>query len=145
MPGNSDPIYSRVGDLTIDGVSAMAVTAMVTATGDYTGAATQYVKCFTADATNGSFCQRIRLKSLGTNIATVVRIFINNGNTNTTASNNAFYGELSLPAVTAINTAATVDLDYPMNVALNPAFRIFAGIATTVTAGWIAMGVGGKY
>lgn len=145
MPGNNDPIYSRVGDVTADGVSAFAAASMVTATGDYTGAATQHVKVFTADASNGSFVQRIRFKSLGTNIATVARIYVNNGSTNTTASNNAFYGEVSLPAVTGSNTASTIDVDYPLNLALPPAFRLFAGIATTVTAGWVAMGVGGKY
>lgn len=144
MPGNSDPIYSKQGDVTADGVSAMHTT-IITATGDYTGASTNHQKVFTADATNGGFVQRLRFKSLGTNIATVMRIFINNGSTNTTATNNAFYGEVSMPAVTAINTAATVDIDYPMNIALPPAFRLFAGVATTVTAGWVCVPVAGKY
>lgn len=145
MPGNNDPIYSKQGDVTADGVSAFATAAMVTATGDYTGAATQHVKLFTADVTNGGFVQRLRFKSLGTNIATVARIYLNNGSTNTTATNNAFHAEISLPAVTAINTAATVDIDVPLNIALPPSFRLFAGVATTVTAGWVAQAIGGKY
>lgn len=144
MPGNNDPIYSRIGDVTADGTTVFP-TAMVTATGDYTGAATQHVKVFTADATNGGFIQRLRFKATGTNIASVVRIYLNNGSTNTTAANNQFYGELSLPATTAINTAATVDLDYPMFLALPAAFRIFTGLATTVTASWVPTAIGGKY
>ena len=62
-----------------------------------------------------------------------------------TATNNLFYGEVSLPATTAIATAATVDIDYPMNFALDPAFRIYFGIATAVAAGWVATVIAGRY
>lgn len=144
MPGNADPIYSRRGQVSSNGTTGMT-TSITTATGDYTGASANHVLVFTADATNGSFVQRLRFKALGTNTASVARIYLNNGSANTTAANNSFYGELSLPATTAINTAATIDIDYPMNVALPAGFRIYVGVATTVAAGWVVTPVAGDY
>jgi hypothetical protein len=61
------------------------------------------------------------------------------------ATTNIFYGEASLPSVTAIATAATAEIDYPMNIALPPGYRILVGLATTVTAGWQVSVIGGKY
>lgn len=144
MPGNTDPIYSRVGDVSRDGTTGMA-TDLTTATGDYTGVSANHVLVFTADSTNGGYVQRLRFQAKGTNTASVARIYINNGSANTTASNNSFYGQQSLPGTTATNTGATTEIDYPMNFALNPGFRIYVGLGTTVAAGWVCTAIGGKY
>lgn len=144
MPANSDPMLSRLGDVSNNGTTAFGA-AMVTATADYTGQSANHVLCFTADATNGGFVQKLRLIAIGTNVATVVRIYINNGSTNATAANNVIYEQQSLPATTASNTVATINIDIPLNIALNPGFRIYAGVATTVASGWVPVAVGGKY
>ena len=60
-------------------------------------------------------------------------------------TNNMFYGEVSLPIVTVTATAATVEIDYPMNFALPPGYRILIGLGTTVTSGWAVTAIGGKY
>lgn len=141
---NKAPIYSIAGDLSSDSSTAMAPT-FTTAAADYTGATATHNKLvFTAGA-NGAFVQRLRFKAIGTNTASVARIFINNGSANTTASNNSFYGEISLPATTASAVAATVEIDYPMNFALPPNWRIYVGIGTTVAAGWVCTPVAGEY
>jgi hypothetical protein len=85
------------------------------------------------------------IKSLGTNVAAVLRIFINNGSTPGTAANNTFYGEVSLPATTASTTAGTVEVDYPMNVRLPAGFRVYAGLGAAVAAGWNCVAVAGQY
>ena len=140
MAGNASPIYSRVGAISL----GSAITAVVT---DYTGAGTNNVVAFTADATNGGFIQRIRFKAAGTNAVAVARIYLNNGSANTTATNNTFYGEISLPATTASTTAATVDVDYPLNIALPPGYRIVIGISatTTLASGWVPTVIAGAY
>jgi hypothetical protein len=61
------------------------------------------------------------------------------------SNNNEFIGELSLPIVTGTATAATIDIDYPLNFALSPGYRIIVGLATTVTAGWVVTCIGGDY
>lgn len=144
MPGNNDPIFSRVGDVSADGTSGMGA-ALTAAAADYTGAGANNAVVFTADSANGGFIQRLRFKALGTNVATVMRIYLNNGGAATTATNNSFYGEISLPATTASATAATPDIDYPMNFALPPGFRIVVGLGTAVAAGWKVTPVAGKY
>jgi hypothetical protein len=52
-----------------------------------------------------------------------------------------------LPATTASTTAATVDVDYPINVALPPGYRIVIGISSTTTlaSGWTATVIAGAY
>ena len=144
MPANTDPIYSRLGDVSNNSTTGMnqLVTAAST---DYTGVDADTSLIFTADSTNGGFIQRIRFKAGGTNTATVARIYINNGSTPTSATNNVFYGEVSLPATTAIATAATVEVDYPMNFAINPGFRLYFALATAVAAGWVATVIAGRY
>jgi hypothetical protein len=144
MAGNVDPIYSKVGDVSSDASTGMAPT-FTTGSNTYDGTNANAKLIFTADATNGSYIQRIRLKAIGTNVASVMRIFLNNGSTNGTATNNSFYGEVSLPATTGIATASTVEIDYPMNLALNAGFRVYGLLGTTVAAGWIATPVAGKY
>jgi hypothetical protein len=141
---NIDPIYSKKGDVSNNATTGMnqLVTA---AANDYTGAGANNSLVFTADATNGGFVQRLRFKAGGTNVASVARIFINNGAAQTTAANNVFYGEVTLPATTAIATAATVELDYPMGFALNAGFRIYFGLGTAVAAGWVCTAISGVY
>jgi hypothetical protein len=140
MAGNTTPIFSRIG-----AIGGIGSTTLTTAAADYTGVGANNSLIFTSDATNGGFVQRVRLKAIGTNVATVARIYINNGSTNGTATNNVFYGEISLPATTAATTAATVDIDYPMNFALPAGYKLYAGLGATVASGWVASVIAGAY
>lgn len=143
MPANNDPIYSVSGQVARDNSTGM--NQMVTAAAnDYTGIDADVSLIHTAGA-NGSFVQRIRFKPGGTNVASVARIYINNGLTPGTAANNQFYGEISLPATTAIATAACVEIDYPLNFALPAGFRLYFGLGTAVSGGWCATVIGGNY
>lgn len=144
MAGNAAPIFSKAGDTSTNGTTGMAA-LVTTAVNDYTGAGASATLVFTANATNGGFIERLRFKAGGTNVATVARIYINNGSTPTSAVNNAFYGEISLPATTAIATAATDDIDYQMNFAIPAGFRIYFQLATAVAAGWACTAIGGQY
>lgn len=266
MAANQNPIYSKAPRI---GGTANAIS--VAATGDLGGTNLNTQCVFKADPTNGSYVQKLRFKALGTNVATVARIFINNGlspranvcgnvagvtgtpqttggnlktgtfvgkvytvdpwggissnsaevTVNTTGPtaridwfwtantgansyilvvgartsepmvgfsnanasyqqteyrdptygvldftdetrgmgfvqfntpggipplvNNTFYGEVSLPAVTGIATAATIDVDYPMNIALPAGYRILVGLGTSVASGWSVTTVAGDY
>lgn len=144
MAANTSPIFSKLGEVVLSGNTAIG-TSVIT---DYDGSGANNVLVFTADATNGSYIQRLRFKAKGTNAVSVARVFINNGTgANTTASNNSFYGELSLPATTASTTVATIEIDYPMNFALEPGQKIYVGIsaASGLASGWVVTGIGGVY
>lgn len=138
MAANSSPIFSRVGAISGGGPITLAANT-------YTGASAADTLVFTADATNGSYVQRLRFKATGTNVATVARIYLNNGLINTTATNNDFYGEISLPATTASATQATSDIDYPINLALPIGWRIYVGLGTAVSGGWFVTVIAGNY
>lgn len=144
MPGNNEPIFTRVGDVTRDAATAMGQLVTLAAN-DFTGISANTALVWTADATNGGFIQRIRAKPGGTNVASVARFFINNGAVNTTAANNSYYGDLSLPATTISAVAATIEMDYQLGFALPPGFRIYVGLATAVAAGWAFTPIAGKY
>ncbi len=143
MAANQNPIYTLQGDVSSNGTTGMA-TDLTTATGDFTGVSANHQLVHTAGA-NGSYVRRLRFKAKGTNVASVARIYLNNGSTAGTASNNTFFGEVSLPATTLNNAGATIEIDYPMEVALPPSFRIYVGLGTTVAAGWVCTAVGGQY
>lgn len=144
MAANTNPIYTLLGDVSSNGTTGMA-TALVTATAEYDGTSANNKLVFTGGATNGGYIRRLRFQATGTNTASVARIYFNNGSANTTATNNSFFGQISLPATTAINTAATVEIDYPMELAINPGFRIYVGLGTTVAASWICTAIAGQY
>lgn len=141
---NTAPIFSKQPAIGLSGDTVIG-TALVA---DYTGIDADYKLVFTADATNGSFVQRIRFKAKGTNAVSVARIFINNGTgANTTATNNSFYGEISLPATTSSTTVATVDMDYVMNFGLTAGQKIYVGIsaASALASGWVCTVIAGDY
>lgn len=138
MPANTQPIFSRVSDVQW---LTVALTSANTAK-DGTGT---IGLIFTADVTNGGFVQKIVARSLGTNVATVLRVFANNGAANSTASNNAMIAELTLPATTLSEIAAQPDYVLPINIALPPGYKINCAIGTAVAAGYMISAVGGKY
>ena len=77
--------------------------------------------------------------------ATVLRLFINNGSTTGTATNNSLYDEITLPATTATAVAATANYEIPLNIALPSGYALYATIHTGSTNGWYATVIGGKY
>ena len=138
MPANTLPVFSRLADIQW---SASALAAANTAK-DGTGAV---MPCFTADAANGGFVQRLIARPLGTNVATVLRVFVNNGLTNATPANNTLIGELTLPATTLSEVAAQPDYVLPLNFALPAGFKINCTLGTAIAAGVDLTVIGGKY
>jgi hypothetical protein len=138
MASNYNPIYSKVGDI------QWGTTAITTANTAKDGTGT-VLTVFAADTANGGFVQRIRFRAAGTNVATVARIFINNGSTNTTASNNILYDEITLAATTLSEVSALATYELPLNFALPPNYRLNVTIGTSVSAGYYVSVIGGKY
>lgn len=100
---------------------------------------TNIFSMFTADATNGSLLQQIVFRHLGTNVANVARMFLNNGSTNATASNNALIDEITLATNTLSQVAASLPyiIDFgATGLALAPGYRILVAIGTQVAAGY---------
>jgi hypothetical protein len=136
---NTNPIYSGIGDIQW---SSGAMTAANT-TDDLTSGTIYLV--FTAAATVGGFVQRIRFRALGTNVATVARVWINNGSTTGTAANNILWDELTLAATTATESAALATYELPLGFALPAGYRLYVTLGTAVSAGYHSAVIGGNY
>jgi hypothetical protein len=160
MPVTATPIFVQTPNVGAN--NALLSTAMTnTKAFDGTEAAgTAMALVFTAGA-NGARVDQITCRFASTNGATasgssaasLIRFWINNGSTNTTAGNNIFLGEVAMAAtaVTALGTSAlTVNyLTLPTGGLNLPAtYRIYAG--ATVAAGgtniaFAVNAIGGDY
>jgi hypothetical protein len=136
MPGNTAPIFSKQAE-----VAWAAVTAANTAK-DGTGTVDTV---FTADATNGSFFNKLIIRPRGTNVATVLRVFLNNGSTNATAANNSLISEVTLPATTNIETASIAGTELSFNFPIPAGYKVNVTLGTAVAGGYAVTGIGGDY
>lgn len=135
---NNNPVYSYAGVIQW---GATALTAANTAV-DGTGTV---LTVFTGDATNGGWVEKLIARAAGTNIATVLRVFINNGSTQATPANNILIAEMTLPATTSSLVAAQPAYELPLGFMLPPGYVINVVIATAVSAGYYVSVQGGKY
>jgi hypothetical protein len=136
---NNQPIFSKVGDIQWSGAAVSGANT----TKDLTTGTTYSV--FHADPTSGGYVQRIRFKSLGTNQATVARVWLNNGSTTSSSENNTLFDEVSLSATTNSETSALSTTELPLNFALPPGYKIYVTLGVTASAGYDVTVIGGKY
>ena len=141
MPANTQPIFSALGSIQW---GSAAVTAANTAK-DGTGTVTTIATGNNAGNNAGNFVQRLLARTLGTNVATVLRVFINNGGVNTTAANNTLIGELTLPGSTLSEISAQPDFVLPLNFVLPAGYKINVTLGTAVAAGYQVSVIGGQY
>jgi hypothetical protein len=137
MAINTAPIFSKKGDIQWN-VSALSAANIAK---DGTGTV---APVFTAGV-DGAFLQRLVARPLGTNVATVLRVFVNNGGSNTVAANNSLITEMTLPTTTISEVAAQPAYELPLNFPLPPNYRILCTLGTAVGAGFEVTVFGGSY
>ena len=119
-------------------------TALATANTAKDGTGT-VLTVFTGEATDGSWVKSMVWQPAGTNIASVGRIFINNGASNATPANNIYYGQITLPATTNSETAALLAPTFPLGFWLPAGYKLNCTVGTTVASGYFISVVGGDY
>lgn len=132
IPQNIDPIVGYQGNH-----SWATITGANTAK-DGTGT----VATVLTGTTNGTRLQNVVFRTLGTNVASVARIFLNNGSSNATPANNSLIGEVSLPATTLTEVAEQAEVAWHRSILLKNTERILVVIGTAVAAGWQVTGLG---
>jgi hypothetical protein len=145
MAANTAPIYSIAGD--VNSVAALNSGLVVgpTANTAQDGSGTLY-KAFTAGA-NGSYVQKIRFRPVGSPAATVARVFISSSGT-TSATATWLYDEITLPAVTVSQTAASSVFELPLNFALNATYTLWITFGTSTGStgtGYSVVTIAGDY
>ncbi len=135
MAANTNPIFTLTPNIGFG--------TIITQNTAYDGTGT-VVGVFTA-GTNGSYVSSIVFKATGTNIITVARIFLNNGSTNTVATNNTFIDELTISATTASANSATQHFEIPINRQIKAGWVVNVTIGTTVANNIAITCFGGDY
>lgn len=135
MPANINPIYPLTPKVSW-GELLTANTAK-----DGTGTVTTV---FTAGA-NGARVDYLKVRAKGTNVATVLRIFINNGSDPTVATNNALVLDYTIAATTNSETASLADNLITLDMSIPAGYKITCTIGTTVAAGLVVTAFGGDY
>jgi hypothetical protein len=136
MVANTAPIFSKQANVSwVNGITAANTAKDGTGTVD---------TVFTA-TTEGSFVQKLRIRPRGTNVASVLRIFLNNGSTNATASNNALIDEVSLPATTNTEVAAIQGTEVSLNLPIPNGYKINVTLGTAVAGGYVVTAFAGDY
>jgi hypothetical protein len=147
MAQNTSPIFPLTPINTwVSGAAASGTTPGVTAntTKDLTSG-TIYGPIFTGKAVDGSRLDFIKVRPLGTNVTTVVRIWINNGSATGTAANNTLYLERTLSSTTNSETTEQPDIALPMGISISAGYRIYATFGTAVAAGFHLTAIAGDY
>lgn len=125
MTANTNPVFPLTPVVPVGQTILTANTAK-----DGTGTV---VTLYTAGA-NGSKIGGIQIAYTGTSVATVLRLFVNNGSSNAVAANNSLYMSISIPANTLSETAAANDINQALSITLPAGYKLLATIGTTVAA-----------
>ena len=145
MPANTSPIYSITGDIQSVAQNNSGLIVGPTANTALDGSGTLY-KLFTAGA-NGSYVQKVRFRPVGSPAATVCRVFVSSSTT-TNATNTWLYDEITLPAVTLSQTAASSVFELPINFAMNANYLLYVTFGTSTGSagtGYSVVCVAGDY
>lgn len=144
MAANTTPIYSLAGQVNWNPTNIQTANTAKDGTGTVS-------IIFTAGS-NGGRVERVRVRARGTNVATVLRIFINNGGDTTVAANNVLYAEATIAATTLSEVAALALTEIPNTtdttgfpMVLPAGYRLTCTIGTTVAAGLDVTAVGSTY
>lgn len=135
MTANTSPIFPNAPK------AAWATITAANTAKDGTGTVNNVVTA----GVNGAYIEDVRAKPLGTNVASVLRLFLNNGSTNATPANNTLWYEISLPISTLTEVAAMNDIVVPINRAIPAGYKLNAVIGTAVAAGWAVTGTSGDF
>ena len=144
MAANTVPIYPNVPNFSGNKVT----TADATASKNHDGTSSGAVLLFTAGSF-GSRIDEISAVALGTNVATALRIFVNNGQDPTTAANNFLYKEVTAAATTISEVAALTAISIltasSSALVLPAGYRLYAVVGTTIATGIMVNVIGGDY
>ena len=138
MAAGTSPIFSQV----VQNWFSDAVIATANTTLDLTSGTIYLLATAGAD---GAHLDRLYLQPIGTNTASVARLWINNGGTTGTAANNRWFKDFTLPATTNSIVASIPSVEAQLNLKLQITYRLYLTLGTTVAAGYHGVVEGGNF
>lgn len=128
MPANTSPIFP------IAPASEWATAALLTQNAATNGTGT--VQDFFTAGANGARVGNVVIQPLGTNVQTVLRIFMNNGGTNATVGNNTLVREVTMTATTGSANTALNQVIVALNAVLPAGYKLMYSLGTAVASGF---------
>lgn len=149
MAGNSTPQFTKNGIVQ----SVLVTAALADSSGAGNLTTPTIFKIATADATNGSWIDFVRVAAVATaattTTATVGRIFVSSVTSGATTSANTFLvAEIALPATAADNASTAVNfIDVPLNIRLPAGYTLLASnhAAPAANTNWRFTAFGGDF
>lgn len=138
MAANTSPTFT----LTSQNWFSDALIATANTTLDLTSGTIYLLATAGAD---GARFERIYLQPVGTNTASVARLWINNGSTTGTAANNRWFWDFTLPGTTNSIVASIPAVWFEINLRVQATYRLYGTLGTTVAAGYHGLVEGGNY
>ena len=129
----STPLFGFVESMTLADTSKGA---------DLSGA---NVRTLLTAGSNGALVRTLRFFTLGTNVATVFRIFINNGGALNVAANNVLYAEFGVPSTFITEVSQQAVNEMSLNLALPAGYKVVVTMATAVAAGYAVSAIGADF
>lgn len=140
----STPQFGATGALAYNTTNTITANTALDGTGTVTFLQTN-VAGTTADwiaPAGGAFIDYVKVMHEGSNVATVIRLFINANATNATAANNALIDDLTVTAYTLVQNAAQP----PMVISIKRWFpsgtKLFYTLGTAVASGFSIVAYG---
>jgi hypothetical protein len=152
MAANINPIFSLIASI-IGSIWTSSLTANTRSDGVGT-IGTDMVKAFTADATNGSFVDRLRFTPSASvaataTTATVLRVYLSTIASGATTRTDTFlFAEIACPSQTVDQTTiATTYIEVPFGFALPPSMTILWSMhhAANANTSWQCTPIAGNY
>lgn len=145
MAATTTPIFTNVPKLGFAKVTA--------ADGTMDGTDADVKLVFTADATDGSFLRKLIAQPISTSGSTTtsaaeLRIYLNNGSTVGTASNNQLIRAVLLPATTVnvTGTAGTPNVDIGLDIQIQAGYAVYVGVSSVAAnTQWNVTSIHGDY
>lgn len=133
MAANTSPIFLKQPHVETAASGLNANTAL-----DGSGT---IVTVFTADATNGSKIEQVKVLHLGTNIASVLRFFVDH----TGSGSWKLIHEETMASNSLSQTAASVPVYVPLSLVMDAGTKLGITIGTAVASGYQVTAIGGDY
>jgi hypothetical protein len=131
MAVNTTPIFTKSG--LVQGLAAALTTANTAMDG--TGTLNDV---FTAGA-DGALAIKLVCRALGTNVATVLRVFYFDGTTN------RLFTEMSIPGTTAVTNSALAPFEIPLGLLMKSGDKLKVTLGAAIAAGVMVSVVGASY
>lgn len=144
MAANNNPLYVLTPIATFAQLTAADTTM--------SGTGANVVLVFTAGS-NGAFVNKLVWQPISTSgsittNAAAGRVYLNNGSSVGTATNNALFKEISLPAITVsqTETVGAIGYELPLNIQLPATYTIYVSATSFVAnSQWNVVCFGGSY